>query len=236
MNNNTEKQHNNNTEKENAMKIYLVSTAYEGNAPVAFSSQYLAEKYLIEFGGDDVIAVELDGYGYEYLAPSEMLQAHIDNEKVKQEKAHAEFEEWYNNQNCEMCNLPNRSCKCWETTTCGEFGGTTKKGNACFNSVLVRENSKCHLHRQEIEMGYNKELAEKQRYILSFIKELVGCEMCRISNATVLDYDHIQPSLKFENVSRMVGRYATLTILREVAKCRVLCANCHRIHTEKQRK
>jgi hypothetical protein len=85
-------------------------------------------------------------------------------------------------------------------------------------------------------MGYNGQVAELHRYILSLIKSASGCEMCKISNATALDFDHINPAMKLHNVSRMVGRYTFATILREVAKCRVLCANCHRMHTAEQRK
>jgi hypothetical protein len=85
-------------------------------------------------------------------------------------------------------------------------------------------------------MGYNSSVAKAQRTMLDAIKLHNGCEVCKISNATVLDFDHINPAMKLHNVSRMVGRYTFATILREVAKCRVLCANCHRLHTAEQRK
>ena len=129
------------------MKIYLVSSDYEGNADVAFSTQELAERYLIANGGDCVIAVTLDGDGYEMLKPSEMLKAHYSNLEAKRINEQAEFDEWLNTLTCQMCNLINRECQCWATVSCGELGGVTKKGTACLNEVLVRENQKCHNHR-----------------------------------------------------------------------------------------
>ena len=78
-------------------------------------------------------------------------------------------------------------------------------------------------------------VAKAQREMLDDIKVTNGCDVCGENDPIVLDFDHIAPELKAHNVSRMVGRYATASILFEVAKCRVLCANDHRRHTHNQR-
>lgn len=37
-------------------------------------------------------------------------------------------------------------------------------------------------------------------------------------------------------VADMIGRYALETIIAEIEKCEVRCANCHRVKTAKQLK
>ena len=46
-----------------------------------------------------------------------------------------------------------------------------------------------------------------------------------------MDFDHRDPATKRHGVTRMVGRATTETILGEVAKCDIVCANCHRLRT-----
>jgi hypothetical protein len=46
-----------------------------------------------------------------------------------------------------------------------------------------------------------------------------------------MDFDHRVPAEKRYTVTRMVGRVPTSAILDEVAKCDIVCANCHRLRT-----
>ncbi len=50
-----------------------------------------------------------------------------------------------------------------------------------------------------------------------------------------MDFDHRDPATKKYTVSRMLLRTTTEEILREAAKCDVVCANCHRMRTYLQR-
>lgn len=52
-----------------------------------------------------------------------------------------------------------------------------------------------------------------------------------------MDFDHIDPSTKFKNVSNMVMcGYKWENIMVEIDKCRLICANCHRIRTAQQQR
>ena len=55
------------------------------------------------------------------------------------------------------------------------------------------------------------------------------CVDCEETNILTLEFDHIDE--KFHNVSNMAGRFAWEVILKEIKKCEVVCANCHRIRT-----
>ena len=74
---------------------------------------------------------------------------------------------------------------------------------------------------------YNKQQFKKR---LSEIKEASGCMDCGETNPIVLDFDHLKD--KKYNVSRMIhDGFSWAAIKKEIAKCEVVCANCHRIRT-----
>lgn len=58
--------------------------------------------------------------------------------------------------------------------------------------------------------------------------------ICGETDPVVLDFDHRPGETKFEHVSTLTswGRFDAL--LREMKKCDVLCANCHRRVTRKR--
>lgn len=64
-----------------------------------------------------------------------------------------------------------------------------------------------------------------------------GCEECGERDPRKLEYDHKDPVSKTRSVSRIITdgySWAADSLREEVRKCRVLCANCHRVHTIKQ--
>lgn len=72
--------------------------------------------------------------------------------------------------------------------------------------------------------------------LLTRYKTMYGCSECGYKeNAAALQFDHIHPKDKFKEVSAMYT-YSLTSIKTELAKCRILCANCHAIHTQQQRK
>lgn len=74
----------------------------------------------------------------------------------------------------------------------------------------------------------------RQRDLIRQIKELYGCIDCKNTDHRVLDFDHVR-GIKSMDISIMVGRFSDATILDEIAKCDVRCANCHRIKTHERR-
>lgn len=67
------------------------------------------------------------------------------------------------------------------------------------------------------------------RYFLSH-----SCVDCGNSDPLVLEFDHVRGEKKY-NVSNMIARaFSWNTILEEISKCDVRCANCHRIKTAKE--
>lgn len=58
------------------------------------------------------------------------------------------------------------------------------------------------------------------------------CVDCGESDIRVLQFDHIDPTLKTDEVSNLVRRAGSwLRVLLEIEKCAVRCGNCHRRKT-----
>ena len=60
------------------------------------------------------------------------------------------------------------------------------------------------------------------------------CVNCGITDPLLLEFDHIDPSTKVGNISRLVYRLSSAELDKEIAKCQILCANCHRLKTAKE--
>ena len=93
------------------------------------------------------------------------------------------------------------------------------------------ENSEYYKKKARV---HTKRYMEKARKLIYEIKLGNPCIVCGESDPIVLEFDHIDPSTKEHNVSEMVKKgYSCESILNEVEKCRLLCANCHRRETAK---
>jgi hypothetical protein len=81
----------------------------------------------------------------------------------------------------------------------------------------------------------NQRIREKNRQRLHNYLSTERCLDCGIQDLAVLEFDHRDPLLKEYDVSALVGAaFSWSTVLREIAKCDVVCANCHRKRTARQ--
>lgn len=78
----------------------------------------------------------------------------------------------------------------------------------------------------------NKQARRKQNHtwLFNYLKNH-PCEHCGEADPVVLEFDHLDPADKSANIGNMRGSWSLSRLQAEVAKCRVLCANCHKRHT-----
>jgi len=70
---------------------------------------------------------------------------------------------------------------------------------------------------------------ERKDWFLEF-KKTLKCEKCDLEDFRVLDFHHKDSNQKDMEVSNMVTHsWSKEKIMDEISKCKVLCANCHRI-------
>jgi hypothetical protein len=81
------------------------------------------------------------------------------------------------------------------------------------------------------QAGWKK---DRRAELLAFIQWLkaVPCADCGGSFPPVaMDFDHRDPAAKRANVSAMLAGYSFESVVAEVLKCEVVCANCHRVRS-----
>lgn len=80
---------------------------------------------------------------------------------------------------------------------------------------------------------WRKKRSKNRRKLIDQIKLSKGCLHCGYkSHAVALDFDHLNPSEKRFNISQYFVFASTKDLMKEIAKCQVLCANCHRVKTQ----
>lgn len=72
-----------------------------------------------------------------------------------------------------------------------------------------------------------------RRYIFEYLLEH-PCVDCGESNPLVLEFDHVRGKKRFSISSVMNSTYRIETIQKEIDKCEVRCANCHRRKTAQE--
>lgn len=94
--------------------------------------------------------------------------------------------------------------------------------------------------QQEYQKAYRKahyaelklRVKDIRNYLLAQRKQ---CIHCGETHPACLDFHHRNPKEKsFRLVANQIGNRSLKSIEREIAKCDVLCANCHRKHHYKE--
>ena len=76
---------------------------------------------------------------------------------------------------------------------------------------------------------YMKQRYQSKKEIIQDLKSKCACAKCGDTRGYVLDYHHIDPSIKEEGIARMTSNnYNLEKVFTEIEKCAVLCSNCHR--------
>jgi hypothetical protein len=104
---------------------------------------------------------------------------------------------------------------------------------------MIKNRNRCKICHNKQQSEWRKtssgktsiKQSDKKRKPLRFkIKVLkkYPCKNCGEKNINVLQFDHIDPKTKKEEISKMVKRNAPIEeIKQEMRKCQILCFNCH---------
>lgn len=82
-------------------------------------------------------------------------------------------------------------------------------------------------------------LMRKRAYVKERKLALNACQMCQLEITPrthfLFDLDHLDRSQKNVDLCAMTQQSVTTEIInKEIEKCRLLCCNCHRLHTRVQ--
>jgi hypothetical protein len=103
-----------------------------------------------------------------------------------------------------------------------------QENRAAYNAAWLRwyHNNKAR------KMAWQSSRREAMRLWFVEFKSTKACEVCAESAPECLHFHHVDPSTKEIDISNVVSNatWSKARILAEIAKCRVLCANCHLKH------
>lgn len=109
------------------------------------------------------------------------------------------------------------------------------------NKSEGKKHSQCKECQRQQEHEHYKESKERQLAVkeraniqkinnLEYIelKKQQGCIKCGDKRTYVLDFHHIDPNTKVDTICHMSKSASIQTLDKEIKKCVLLCANCHR--------
>ena len=105
-----------------------------------------------------------------------------------------------------------------------------------YKDPIVRKEKHAEYSRKHYEANKAKVIAAndirkkegKEKW--AEFKSSLKCTKCGFNHTAALDFHHEDPSQKEYNVNRLVSNKQFVKAYKEIKKCVVLCANCHRIH------
>jgi len=93
------------------------------------------------------------------------------------------------------------------------------KCRAEYDKKWSRDNKHRYVEDSEIQL-------KKKQYVIDHLKSN-PCIDCGETDPIVLQFDHVR-GIKHRAIAQLIARHAPLiTIIEEIAKCDVRCANCH---------
>lgn len=115
---------------------------------------------------------------------------------------------------------------------CAKCKEKEKRSSGCYCKSCHNEYQKAYYkkHPRSINKSSQKQ-KQKIRELIIRAKDVPCCD-CGIKYPYyVMDFDHVRGKKKF-NLSVAASKYRSLlTVLNEINKCDIVCANCHRERT-----
>lgn len=95
----------------------------------------------------------------------------------------------------------------------------------CYCKVCIKRWQK--ENKELLYFAMRKSYDKKREFYIRYKKNL-ECQQCGENHPACLEFHHRYPKEKDFRVGSSVGIYSIERIMNEIAKCDVLCANCHR--------
>jgi hypothetical protein len=94
-----------------------------------------------------------------------------------------------------------------------------------------------YLRNKNLTYERTKQTREKRRNIIREIKESIPCKDCGVSYPYwVMQFDHIGTDEKIDTINTLLANSSMQVVMDEIAKCELVCSNCHATRTWKRLK
>lgn len=158
----------------------------------------------------------------------------MDNEGIEPESSDLEPVE------IESAIVVKRCPRCKESKDVADFARSKgkKDGYQTYCRACVKEQNHEYYLRTP-EKNYDRRLAKYRaqwisRRVLNWYLSKHPCVDCGETDRVVMEFDHVRGEKRY-NISEMVSRgFGYDSIMAEIEKCEVVCANCHRRRTARR--
>jgi hypothetical protein len=127
------------------------------------------------------------------------------------------------------------------------FDGITRNCRQCYQDKLQRRYAESGYHERQAEKSkqwrerhpekyreaYRRDQEEKKQILLDARQG--GCIRCGEKDPSCLDFHHRNGKIDKLGHIGVFRKFGTQRLLNEIAKCDVLCANCHRKYHRDER-
>src|SRR2546430_2340923 len=133
---------------------------------------------------------------------------------------------------CVMCH-EDKSAEAFafQSIATGERSDHCRECHAAYRRQHYLRNKPTYIENERLRVRGHR---LRNRDLLIEYLRVHPCIDCGETDIVVLDFDHRDPSLKQEEVAKLAARRPWPIVLREIAKCDVRCASCHRKRTAEQ--
>lgn len=106
------------------------------------------------------------------------------------------------------------------------------------NTKDQRASAERHYYRNkkaiiQARKPYRKQLRDKNKEYVNQYKSEHGCSTCPMRDIRCLDFHHLYD--KRIDIATAISSWTLESLKKEIKKCVILCANCHRIETAEAR-
>lgn len=88
------------------------------------------------------------------------------------------------------------------------------------------------LHKKRIKVVKKRNIRLNRAYSYKVLSETACFDCKKFYHPAAMDFDHVRD--KYKSVSRVVFTESHERLVKEIEKCKVRCANCHRIKTARE--
>jgi len=132
---------------------------------------------------------------------------------------------------CDRCGESKPACAfAWRRKTAGQRDSLCRPCRSAYGKEHYAANRQRYLdHARAQEQRF---ALERTRYLIEYFKRH-PCSDCGETDAVVLEFDHLRD--KCFDIGHELTTQSWKSILSEMEKCEVVCANCHRRRTARRR-
>mgnify|MGYP001607879339 CR=1 FL=1 len=124
--------------------------------------------------------------------------------------------------------------RCRECRECSRLRQARKRENPEFNRLSAERTARWRQrHPEKYETGWKQAQGEKRQILLG--ARVGGCVKCGEKDPACLDFHHRNGKADKLGHIGVIRRFGLSRLHAEIAKCDILCANCHRKHHRDER-